>query len=180
MQQVVLRGFTEPRSVQLLLHLLLFVIAVFITAGVLVKADGCLHRIVAQQHFCVLVQIIEASRFRPEQPLKREQKPIRHTQDDTACMRINGHLLIGTLLTSRGERTEGFSGALQQKSFHEAKGPESQNQAILLSSRSIKRDARLSLKTFKTSAHLNSPSVRQWCPLFRSTASTKGRTAERH
>lgn len=75
-QQLVFKGFRENRLIELLLHLLLLLIAVFVAAGVFVKADGRLDRIVAQEHFCVLVQIIETSRFRPEQPLRREQQLI--------------------------------------------------------------------------------------------------------
>lgn len=74
MKQFVFNGLREPHLVQLLFYLLLFIIAVFIAAGVFVGADGRLNRIVAQEHFCFLVQIIEPSRFRPVQPLKREQK----------------------------------------------------------------------------------------------------------
>lgn len=66
-----MEGSREPHLVQLLLHLFLFIIAVFIAAGVFVKADGRLDRIVAQEHFCILVQIIETSRFGPEQPFKK-------------------------------------------------------------------------------------------------------------
>lgn len=53
--------------------LLLIIIAPFviIAAGILVEADGRLYGIVAQQHLRVLVQIIEASPFGPEQPLRR-------------------------------------------------------------------------------------------------------------
>ncbi len=68
MQQLVLDSLREPRLVQLFLHcLLLFIIAVVLTAGVCINADGRLDRIVAQEHLCVLVQIIETSGLWPEQ-----------------------------------------------------------------------------------------------------------------
>lgn len=56
------------RLVELFLNLLIFILAVFVTAGVFIGGDGRLDRIVAQQHFCIPVQIIETSRFRPVQP----------------------------------------------------------------------------------------------------------------
>lgn len=69
MQPFVVKVFKERRLVQLLLNVsLLFILAVFLAAGVFVHADGRLDRIVAQQHFRVLVQIIETFRFRPVQP----------------------------------------------------------------------------------------------------------------
>lgn len=80
-QQLVFRGFREKRLIQLFFHFLFIVIAVFITGGIFIKADGRLDRIVAQEHFGVLVQIIEKSGFRPEQPFKGKQQLISNTKE---------------------------------------------------------------------------------------------------
>lgn len=87
-QQRVLKGFGESRLIELLLHLLLLVVAVFVAAGVFVKADGRLDRIVAQEHLCVLVQVIETSRFRPEQPLRGE-RAINNKCNKKKNLRVN-------------------------------------------------------------------------------------------
>lgn len=52
-------------SVPLLVVVLLFSVALFFAAGVLVGADGRLDRIVAQKHLSILIQVIETFRFRP-------------------------------------------------------------------------------------------------------------------
>lgn len=75
--QFVFKVSSERRLVQLLFHLFLFILAVFIAAGVFISTDGCLDRIVAQEHFCVPVQIIETFRFWPKQPLKREKHIVK-------------------------------------------------------------------------------------------------------
>lgn len=82
--------------VQLLVHLLLFVVAVVVAAGVLVDADGRLDRIVAQEHFCVLVHVIEASGFRPVQPSKRKKEKCINKickQRGLSCIRNNSDVM---------------------------------------------------------------------------------------
>lgn len=113
------RGSREKRSIQLLFHFLFIVIVVFITGGFFIKADGRLDRIVAQEHFGVLVQIIETSGFRPEQPLKGQQQLISNTN----YMGITRNLYKEKLLTSQGERSGEFWGVFQQKGHHEENEP---------------------------------------------------------
>lgn len=80
MQRFVFKVSNEQRLVQLLLHLLLFILAVFVAAGVFIRTDSRLDRIIAQEHFCVPVQIIETFRFRPKQPSKQRHQLVRYKE----------------------------------------------------------------------------------------------------